>query len=56
MYTQLPNLDAILMNPDNSPVPDKPAALYAVITGLARKGSPANAERLFRYLRVHGVG
>jgi hypothetical protein len=51
MYAQLPNLDAILMNPDSAPVPDNLAALYAVIAGLARKAAPANAERVFRYVK-----
>jgi hypothetical protein len=51
MYGQLPSLDGILLTPDTSPVPDKPNALYAVISGLARKAAPGNAERLFRYLK-----
>jgi hypothetical protein len=51
MYAQLPNLDTIIMNPDSAPVPQGAAAQYAVITGLARKSSPGNAERVFRYIK-----
>ena len=51
MYAQLPNLDSIIMNPDASPIPDNPAALYAVISGLSRKSTAGNAERVFRYLK-----
>jgi hypothetical protein len=51
MYAQLPNLDSIIMSPDSAPVPESPAALYAVISGLSRKASPTNSERVFRYLK-----
>ncbi|CAK0745406.1 hypothetical protein CCP3SC15_1390002 [Gammaproteobacteria bacterium] len=51
MYGSLPNLDSILLNPEQALVPTEPATLYAVITGLARKATPGNAERLFRYLK-----
>ena len=51
MYSQLPNLDGIIMNPDAAPVPENPAALYAVVSGLARKTEKGNAERVFRYLK-----
>jgi hypothetical protein len=51
MYAQLPNLDTILMNPDTAMVPEGAGAQYAVITGLARKSSASNAERVFRYIK-----
>jgi hypothetical protein len=50
MFSKLPNLDSILMNPDSASVPDDMSALYAVTAGLARKATPGNADRLFRYL------
>ncbi len=49
MYASLPSLDAILLDPSNAPVPEKPAALFAVSTGLARKATPQNLERITRY-------
>ncbi len=49
MYADLPSLDEILLNPDTSPVPENPGALYAVSSGLARKATVANVERVLRY-------
>lgn len=50
LYQQLPSLDAILLDPTGSPVPDKPAGLFAVSAGLARKATAANLERANRYM------
>lgn len=50
IYKEVPSLDAILLDPDTVPVPEKPAALYALMAGLARKVTPQNADRMFRYL------
>jgi AAA domain (dynein-related subfamily) len=50
LYASLPSLDQIILDPVNAPVPAKPAALFAVSTGLARKATPANLERVTRYL------
>jgi hypothetical protein len=44
------SLDAILLDPDNEAVPEDPSLRYAVVTGLARKASRANMERIMRYL------
>lgn len=49
MYRELPDLDAILMDPKGSKVPEDPAALYAVAGGLARKSSPDNFNRVIQY-------
>lgn len=49
LYTSLPSLDAILLDPTNAPVPTKPGALFAVSTGLAHKATPANLERVLKY-------
>jgi hypothetical protein len=48
-YRNLPNLDALLMNPDKAKVPDEPAVLYALSTGLAAKATPDNMERVVKY-------
>lgn len=49
MYASLPSLDAILLDPVNADIPSKPAALFAVASGLARKASATNLERVTRY-------
>jgi hypothetical protein len=50
VYREVPSLDSILLDPDTTPVPEKPAALYAVMAGLVRKVTSQNVERVFRYL------
>lgn len=50
MYTSLPSLDGILLDPLGAEVPSKPAALFAVASGLARKATAGNFERVTRYL------
>lgn len=48
-YRDLPDLDALLMNPEKTPVPENPAVLYALATGLAAKASEDSMERLMIY-------
>lgn len=48
-YRDLPNLDALLMNPKTSKVPTEPATLYALATGLAAKATKDNMERVVQY-------
>ena len=48
-YRNLPNLDALLMNPDKAKVPEEPAVLYALATGLAAKATQDNMERVVKY-------
>ena len=48
-YRDLPNLDALLMNPGAAKVPDEPATLYALATGLATKATQDNMERVVKY-------
>lgn len=48
-YRNLPNLDALLMNPRNAPVPEEPAVLYALATGLATKATADNIEHVVQY-------
>lgn len=59
LYRSLPNLDAILLDPDSAQIPDEPSKLYATVTGLAAKANAGNAQRVFRYaerLREAGHG
>ena len=48
-YRDLPNLDALLMNPGTAKVPEEPATLYALATGLATKATQDNMERVVKY-------
>ena len=48
-YRDLPNLDALLMNPGAAKVPEEPATLYALATGLATKATKDNIERVVKY-------
>lgn len=50
MFRELPNIDAILLNPSGEPVPDAPAAQYAVASALAQRASDVNFERICLYL------
>ncbi|RMB09017.1 ATP-binding protein [Eilatimonas milleporae] len=50
MFRSLPKLDDILMDPTGSPVPrNEPGVLYAIVTGLASKATPANMDAIVRY-------
>jgi hypothetical protein len=49
IWKQLPNPDAVLMNPASAPVPEDPATLYALCGALSRKASDQNADRFFAY-------
>jgi hypothetical protein len=49
MYRALPNLDGILLDPDNAKIPDQPNVLHAVSVGLASKANQANFGRVARY-------
>ena len=47
---ELPSDAEILMNPDTAPVPESPAAQYAVCTMLDRKATPNSFGRLMTYI------
>lgn len=51
MFAQLPSLDAILLDPEGTPVPENAGALFAVTTGLARRATETNFERVARYAK-----
>jgi MoxR-like ATPase len=50
MFRELPNIDAILLNPHREPVPEEPGAQYAVASALARCASDINFDRVCTYL------
>ena len=50
MFRDLPNIDAILLNPLSEPVPENAAAQYAVASALARCASDTNFDRVCLYL------
>ena len=47
--SQMPNLDQLLLNPEKASIPEEPATLYAVSTGLATKATPENFDRVVAY-------
>jgi hypothetical protein len=49
-FRELPSIDAILLNPQQEPVPDKACAQYAVASALARCASDTNFDRICLYL------
>ena len=49
-YRQLPNIDAILLNPQKEPVPTDPSAQYAVASALAHCASDMNFAQICTYL------
>jgi hypothetical protein len=50
MFRELPNIDAILLNPTQEPVPENAAAQYAVASALARCASDINFDRICLYV------
>ena len=48
-YRDLPNIDALLMNPSGAPIPEAPATLYALATGIATKATKDNIDRVVKY-------
>ena len=50
LYRELPSIDSILLNPEKSPVPTKPATLYAVSSALARRAAPKTFKAVVTYL------
>jgi hypothetical protein len=49
IYRELPDPDAVLLDPAGSPVPGDPAALYAICGALSRKSSVSNFGRVVQY-------
>lgn len=49
IYRTLPSIDAILLNPDDAPLPDELSVLHATVAALAVRANDANFERVVRY-------
>lgn len=49
LFAELPNIDAILIDPDAAKIPDQPAALYATTTALGLKSNQTVFPRIARY-------
>jgi len=49
LWVELPNIDAILIDPDAQPLPTEPATLYAVVTALGTKAAAKTFPRIARY-------
>ena len=49
LYAELPNIDAVLLDPDSVVIPKAPATLYAVATALGMKANPQNFGRVARF-------
>ena len=49
VYKQLPDIDAILTNPNETPIPSDPAALYAVVAALTNKTTKELADKIITY-------
>lgn len=49
IYSQLPNIDALLLDPKNAQVPTDPAVRYAITGALARKATVDNIDRVTAY-------
>jgi hypothetical protein len=50
MFRELPDVDSILLNPHQAPVPEEPSAQYAVASALARCAADTNFDRICTYL------
>jgi hypothetical protein len=50
LYRQLPNMDAILLDPDNADVPQDMAVQFAVSSALAHRADVNNFGRVLRYI------
>jgi len=49
-WRELPNFDALLMNPDKYPVPENVAVKIAISTGLAAKVTVDNIDRVMKFM------
>ncbi|MGE4543268.1 MAG: AAA family ATPase [Pedobacter sp.] len=51
VYRDLPDVEAIMSDPDKSEVPKEPSVLYALCGAMSRKITPDTAAPAFRYMR-----
>lgn len=51
VYKNLPSLDLVLANPNSAPVPEEPAARFAIASGLARKVDAKTFDNGMAYIK-----
>jgi hypothetical protein len=49
LVRELPDIESIIADPENAPIPDSPGTLYAVVTALGSKASVDTFEGISRY-------
>lgn len=49
LFRQIPNPDAVLLNPHNAAIPDGPSVLYALVSALVSRVTEANFGRFSEY-------
>lgn len=49
LFAEMPNIDAILADPDKGRIPEEPSTLYAVVTALGMKTNLKNFAKVARY-------
>ena len=50
LFRELPNIDAILLNPATAQLPTQPSTMFAVSAALARRASVQNFARILEYV------
>jgi hypothetical protein len=50
LYRDIPSIDALLLDPETAPIPEKPDSLYAVSVALAYRANDGNLDRIMQYL------
>lgn len=50
IYRELPSLDGILLDPENSQIPATSSAVAAVVAGLAKRAAPSNIGAILKYV------
>jgi hypothetical protein len=50
VFASLPDIDAILLNPESGPLPQDAMTSYALMGALAHRATPRNFEAVIRYL------
>jgi hypothetical protein len=51
VYRDLPDLDALLLAPDETEIPKEPSVLYALCGAMSRKINAGNVNQAFRYMK-----
>jgi hypothetical protein len=50
-FRNLPNIEAILMDPEHEPVPSDASAQFAVASALSYRATDTNFDRIYRYIK-----